>query len=319
MASAIIFGGSGFIGSHLTNYLLEQAGFEAVTLADVATPARPLRDGVKFVRCDVREPIDDSLGPADLVVNLAAVHRTPGHSDAEYHETNESGAFNVTDFAARLDIKRIWFTSSIAVYGPDEEPKTEESEPQPISAYGKSKLAAERIHDDWAKTTPGRTLVVARPATVFGQGESGNFTRLAAAMKKHVFFYPGRRDTRKACGYVGDLGPTFTFMEESANPSVTYNFAYPEPPTIEEVCEAFAEVGAMRAPRVTVPARLLLSAGSLLTRIGVSAVNPERINKLMHSTNVRGSLLADQDYRWRYDLRGGLAEWYASSPARRFD
>jgi nucleoside-diphosphate-sugar epimerase len=313
---AVIFGGAGFIGRHIAAYLLANQMVAEVVLADLERPIWQLPEGVSYVSCDVRETIEGLPAP-DLIVNLAAVHRTPGHADAEYHETNETGAAEVLRFAEQHDVKRIWFTSSIAVYGPGEETKTEQSVPAPVSAYGKSKLNAERAHESWAKSKPGRKLVVARPATVFGPGEGGNFTRLASAMKRHLFFYPGRRDTRKACGYVNDLGPSFAFMEQFATPAVTYNFAYPEPPTIEDVCLAFAAAGLPR-PRIRVPAPLLLGAGGVLKRIGISAVDPERIQKLMVSTDVRGELLASSGYRWQSDLRSGIADWRDRPPSGEF-
>ncbi len=75
----------------------------------------------------------------------------------------------------------LFFTSSISVYGPTEEPRTESSPLAPVSAYGESKLEAEGIHRRWVEAAAGRRLVVVRPAAVFGPGENGNFTRLAAA------------------------------------------------------------------------------------------------------------------------------------------
>lgn len=318
MRYALIFGGTGFIGRHVAIHLRSSADPWKVVLADIEPPNDALPEGVTFSMCDVRDRIDDGLGTPDLIVNLAAVHRTPGHPDHEYHETNERGARNVTEFAARKGVERIWFTSSIAVYGPDEEVKTEQSEPRPVSAYGKSKLEAERIHEEWARGAAGRRLVIARPATVFGSGEGGNFTRLAKAMKRRAFFYPGRRDTLKACGYVKDLAPSFEFMEQFADPVALYNFAYPEPPTIEEVCEAFAEAGKMPRPRVTVPAGLLLGVGRALNGAGLRSFNPERIAKLMHSTNIEGEELVGRGYRFTYPLMEGLQHWHAAPPSGDF-
>src|SRR4051794_36524298 len=97
--SAIIFGGTGFIGRHLASALL-QRGHTPVVLADIVRPATPLPEGVTFERCDVRRPIELSTPlRRPLIFNLAAVHRTPGHADREYHETNESGARHVVRYA----------------------------------------------------------------------------------------------------------------------------------------------------------------------------------------------------------------------------
>ena len=61
-----------------------------------------------------------------VVFNFAAVHRTPGHPDYAYFETNIKGAENVCNFATAHGINHIVFTSSIAPYGASEEQKTEE-------------------------------------------------------------------------------------------------------------------------------------------------------------------------------------------------
>src|SRR5690606_6148915 len=138
------------------------------------------------------------IGPDPLIYNFAAVHTTPGHEDWEYYWTNVRGAIEVCRFAERVGASRLFFTSTMSVYGPQEEPVDEDTVPRPVNAYGKSKLLAERIHEDWQAARPDRRLVVVRPAVIFGEGEGGNFTRLAGLLRRGLFVYPGRRDTIKA-------------------------------------------------------------------------------------------------------------------------
>ena len=142
----------------------------------------------------------------DVIFNFAAVHRTPGHEDHEYFETNIRGAENVVAFAEKWNIKKIVFTSSIAPYGAAEELKKETTLPTPNTAYGISKLVAEKIHEKWQNGDAAhRQLTIVRPGVVFGKGENGNFTRLYWAIRGHKFAYPGRKDTIKACIYVKEL------------------------------------------------------------------------------------------------------------------
>jgi GlcNAc-P-P-Und epimerase len=315
--TAIIFGGTGFIGRHLAATLVAR-GCRDVAVADIRPPAYPLPRNVRFVRCDVREPIRFApRGRHPLIFNLAAVHRTPGHPDHEYFDTNVTGARNVSAFAARTTT-RLWFASSIAVYGLAEAAKDEASPTEPNSAYGRSKLEAEAIHREWAHAGDGRTLVVVRPGTVFGPGEGGNFTRLAAALRGHRFFYAGRRDTIKACGYVCDLVETLFFCEPFADPIVTYNFTYAPPPSIRDICDALCDAGAFMRPRVAVPARVLVGAARAAQAVGSDTLHPDRVLKLVRSTNIVPALLQEHGYTPRFDLCAALADWRDSDPPGEF-
>lgn len=313
---AVVFGGSGFIGSHLVASLTKAGA--TVTVADIQRPSS-LPAGARFVETDVREPIGLEPGARDpLVVNLAAVHRTPGHPDHEYFETNVAGARNVTEFCVAHGASSLWFTSSIAVYGPTEEPCSETSPLRPVSAYGRSKLEAEQIHRAWADAAGDRHLVVVRPAAVFGPGENGNFTRLAAGLRRGFFFYPGRKDTLKACGYVDDLIGSLYFMADAAEPVVTYNYGYSEPPTLEAICEAFHEAGGLPAPRGVIPTGPMLAVAKVLSALGLKTFDPDRVRKLVASTNIRATELAERGYEYQTDLAAAIARWRAADPEGQF-
>jgi len=105
----IIFGGTGFIGSHFAKHLIENNFVDEVYLVDIK-PIRPFfsfdNNKVHYVELDVRKPIDPSLLPsnASLIANFAAIHREPGHEDYEYYETNLYGADNVCAWAGYLPV-----------------------------------------------------------------------------------------------------------------------------------------------------------------------------------------------------------------------
>jgi nucleoside-diphosphate-sugar epimerase len=296
-----------------------------VISADIR-PLQPAIPGVESVICDVRQQIPLDLLPgspdmqAGVVYNLAAVHRTPGHEAREYYDTNVSGALNVTEYCRRLGIDRLVFTSSISVYGPGEDAKEESTPPAPESPYGCSKLQAEQIHQNWQAENPAHRLVIARPAAVFGPGERGNFTRLARALRQHRFFYPGRRDTIKACGYVGELVETFGFAIATDRPLFLYNFSYPNAYTIQDICDAFQRVGELPRPVGTLPyaaMRLAARPFELLARIGLeTGIHRERIDKLVRSTYIRPGALVDAGYFFQSDLVTGLAAWRDVSQRR---
>src|SRR5690242_9509554 len=133
MSSVIVFGGSGFIGSHLIRRLAAEAGNQIISV-DLREPTERL-SGVDYRIADVRNLRTlDVQSKVDRIYNLAAIHTTPGHPSHEYYETNIAGAAEVTSFATRYNVPEIIFTSSISVYGPSESVKTEDTPLAPVSA-----------------------------------------------------------------------------------------------------------------------------------------------------------------------------------------
>ncbi len=318
----VVFGGSGFIGRHLVAELTNGQGC-SVTVADIEAPPYPISESVTYRHCDVRGPVPESVGPGGCtVVNLAAIHRTPGHDDNEYYETNVQGARSVVAFCEQHDVKTLWFTSSIAVYGPTESPLTECSKLAPCSAYGRSKLDAESVYAEWAARGEGRRLLIVRPAAVFGPGENGNFTRLARALRHGYFVYPGRKDTVKSCGYVKDLVNSLIFMDAQADKVTVYNFSYERPYTIEDICDTYARVANLRKPKVVIPVRAMMwlaSTALFLDRVGLhNEFHPERILKLFRSTNIVPEGLRKAGFRFETDLEGGLQRWHEEQPPGEF-
>jgi nucleoside-diphosphate-sugar epimerase len=313
MEKVVVFGGSGFIGTHLCKRLA--ASGESVVSVDLRLPSS-LPPGVEFKAHDVRnlEGLDIS-GPIKRIYNLAAVHTTPGHPVHQYYETNVLGALEVTAFARRRQVTEIIFTSSISIYGPSEETKTELSAPAPVSAYGWSKLLAERAHDQWQAEEPGRRLVTCRPAVVFGLGEGGNFTRLARLLRKGVFVYPGRRDAVKACFYVEDLLDAIETARRHNDEKVLFNGCYPDRYTLEQIVEAFRSRHMPRAHTITLPRAAVTSAAAMLRPVAAAGlgIHPDRVLKLVRSTDIAPQWLQSRQLIGPGRLEAALQHWSAAS------
>jgi len=316
-SSAVIFGGAGFIGTHLARQLLEQGC--SVTTVDIL-PRHDKLD-VKHVIRDVRESLPTNLARCpDVIFNLAAVHRTPGHPDRDYYDTNVGGALNVVDWATAVGADSLCFTSSISVYGPGEDLKTESTAPAPSSPYGKSKYMAEQIHLKWSLQSSGRSLRIIRPAVIFGPNENGNFTRLAGALRQRRFLYPGRDDTLKSCGYVRDLVRAFFFSLNAQSQIETFNYCYPTPSTIRDICEAFHNIAGYPQPK-TIPRAPLEMPLRMAGRLKVRSVShlADRIKKLTISTNVHPTNLINAGFKWETSLVTGIEEWYDACDRRIFE
>jgi nucleoside-diphosphate-sugar epimerase len=328
METAVIFGGSGFIGSHFSQYLLDNNIVSKVVVADIA----PLDEGritekylayvqsrkISFIECDVRNEIGFTMhDDAQLTVNFAAVHREPGHEASEYYETNLLGAENVCAWADKVGCQKIIFTSSIAPYGPSEATRDESSLPVPATAYGGSKLAAEKIHQIWqAADKVNRKLVIVRPGVVFGAGEGGNVTRLIKATINRYFFYMGNRNTRKAGIYVKELcnAMWWALNEKAQKEPILFNMSMNPGPTIEEYVHTVCDVAEIKRFVQNVPYSLMYMASLIIDPIaklvGVDQpISPIRMRKLVKSNNIIPQYLADNSYVYLYTFKQALTDW----------
>lgn len=309
MRTHVVFGGSGFIGTHLTRRLVGQG--DRVISIDIRPPRQAI-GGVDHVSADVRNLSGlEIAGKIDRFYNLAAVHTTPGHPNHEYYSTNIEGALQVTRLAERLDVDEIVFTSSISVYGPSEEIKTEDSAPAPTSAYGHSKLIAEHVHEDWLRRKQGRHLTVVRPAVVFGPGEGGNFARLAKLLRKGIFVYPGRKDTVKACIYVEDLLDALEFARQRPEPYVLFNAAYPNRFTLEDIVKTLIKNYFPETREFLLPGGIVKVAAAVLKPAGAAniGIHPDRVTKLIRSTNIYPKWLEGNSFSFPPSLDPILARW----------
>jgi nucleoside-diphosphate-sugar epimerase len=305
MKNIIIIGSSGFIGRHYKDYLSSDSQVRVIEFDLQRNQQEDIRKGIF---------INDDFGRDDIIINLAAVHKTPGHPDHEYFETNILGAEKVCEFAEKSGIDNIIFTSSIAPYGASNDLKKEEILPTPNTPYGISKLVAEYIHKTWqAKDPKNRRLLILRPGVVFGEGENGNFTRLYKALKNNSFFYPGRKDTIKACIYVKDLIKlSFDILESKQGGVETYNLSYEPAPSIEEIVEAICEIAGIKPPKLIINGKILKGVAFLLSIIGFhkSGIHPERVKKLMISTNISGQKVLETGFSFKYSLDSAIGDWY---------
>lgn len=335
MNCAVIFGGTGFIGVFFAQYLLKTGKVDKVYLFDnktIQTKTSAYRRELlasdprfEVVKGDVHQSVTWTPSePVVLIANFAAVHREPGHEDYEYYETNLLGAENVCAWAEKVGCKRIIFTSSISPYGPSEEVRDERSLPVPVTAYGGSKLAAEKIHQIWqARDAANRQLVITRPGVVFGPGEGGNVSRLIKAVLHRYFFYMGNQNTRKAGTYVKELCNAMLWVLERQSQTgervSLFNMSMNPGPSIKEYVDTVCKVAGVSRRIPGIPYPLLLTAAygiDLVARpLGIKhPFSPVRIRKLVRSNNILPAWLVENGYPYQYKLESAFADWKKECP-----
>lgn len=179
---ALVTGGTGYLGSYLVRQWAQKYGPGAVVClvppqgspAEFAT-LRAFGDlGICCVEGDLRScPVADELdGPWDVVFHLAAATDT-SLPERQLAPVNVQGTANLlASLRGRLQGKRIVFTSTSAAVDRKERPRgplTESSPCRPRTAYGRTKLAAERLVQEWcARERAGYTIL--RLTTLYGPG-----------------------------------------------------------------------------------------------------------------------------------------------------
>jgi nucleoside-diphosphate-sugar epimerase len=299
-----------------------------VTLLDIRDPGEtgwqfgldrfPSGDFLNFVHCDVRKEIQisDSPSAGDVIVNLAAIHREPGHRSDEYFETNLKGAENICRFAESAGCQEIMFTSSISVYGEHHSTVDEDSKPSPKTAYGQSKLQAEQIHLDWAKGTGGRLSII-RPGVVFGPGEGGNVTRLVSESLRRRRAIELVPDSAKSGIYIEELLALVHWLRQRPLNAGDYQLVngvsagtlfFNDYGKVLQASEHF-EKNPLKVPVHLLGLGLKLAAPLKLIISTSSKVHPERLAKLTRPNDVRSVRLAEWEYPYAWPLDKAMADW----------
>jgi nucleoside-diphosphate-sugar epimerase len=198
----LITGGIGFIGSHLVEAVCARGEPLRCLVRRDSSKRHPfaLPAEVELVFGDLvsGEGLSDALEGATTVIHLAGV--TKALSTREFYSGNARATENLARAVAGREV-RLVYVSSLAAIGPstDGTPVSEDSEPHPITHYGKSKLEGERI----ARALVPDAVIV-RPPVVYGPRDTDVLEMLRSIGKGFVLKISGGERWFKAI-YVKDL------------------------------------------------------------------------------------------------------------------
>jgi 2-alkyl-3-oxoalkanoate reductase len=202
---ALVTGSSGFIGGRLAAALVRQ-GHDVVCLVR-RTSRTACLDGlpVKLAVGELRDPasLEAAVAGRDTVFHLAGVVQAV--DDRAFDAANIQGTRRLVEACLRAapDLARFVLVSSIAAGGPSREdrPLTEADEPRPVSAYGRSKLAAERLVLEASGRLPATII---RPPNVIGPG-SKEFEKVLRLVRRRIVPAIGDERPRTSLIDVDDL------------------------------------------------------------------------------------------------------------------
>ena len=192
MQSVLITGGAGYIGTELTELLLDlgykvtcldRAFFGTDILADFL--AHP---NYTLVRDDIRTFDPTIFKDVDVVMDLAAISNDPACDldPVVAEDINLNGQFRVAHMAKEMGVKRFIFSSSCSVYGHGEGTGlTETAEPSPVSLYARCKVKSEKELSKLA--SDDFTVTILRNATVYGSSRRMRYDLVVNLMTAKAF------------------------------------------------------------------------------------------------------------------------------------
>ena len=169
----LITGGSGYIGSRLTDLLVERDDNEVVNL-DIRPPAVP-RSRTRFIRMDIRDRgMQDLLERErpDALIHLAFV-LNPMRDEQTMYDIDVNGTANVLAAASAAGVQQLLVASSTTAYGAFPDNPVPMSEDWPVRGlpgyeYARDKTEIDRQCQLWAAQHPDRVMTIVRPTIVFG-------------------------------------------------------------------------------------------------------------------------------------------------------
>ncbi|NBI72312.1 SDR family NAD(P)-dependent oxidoreductase [Clostridiaceae bacterium] len=221
MKRVLVTGADGFIGSHLTESLLEK-GYEVKAFVYYnsfgkwgwldSLPKETL-DAVEVFAGDIRDPngVRLAMKGVDQVFHLAALIAIPFsyHSPDSYVDTNIKGTLNVLQAARDLGTEKIMVTSTSEVYGSAQYTPIDERHPfQGQSPYSATKIGADRLAESFYRSF-GLPVAIVRPFNTYGPRQSARAV-IPAVLSQLL---AGREEIR-----LGSLAPTrdFNYVKDTA-------------------------------------------------------------------------------------------------------
>ncbi len=203
-----VTGANGFVGSNLTKSLIDRnIDVHAIVRTNRRLPKEIQVDASRLHYFDIGlESIDDlakSFQGVDTIIHVAGC--TNGRKYREYLQGNMRGTQHVLEAARRLpNPPRVVLISSLAAAGPSKrrERVTPDGESHPVSLYGRSKVAAERIAYRYAADIP---LTIIRPSIVFGPADRGVLAMMQTIAKAHINPVAGYHIPRMSFVHIQDL------------------------------------------------------------------------------------------------------------------
>jgi nucleoside-diphosphate-sugar epimerase len=320
VSTLLVTGATGFVGSHVIE-ASEKFGIQLRALVRKAADANRLREtGIECVQGSLEDEaaLREAVSGTAAVLHLAAA--TKARSPSEYQRANVAGTQAVIDAMLAADPRpaRLIYLSSLAAAGPplDGRPVTRDDPPRPVTTYGRTKLAGEKLCEVAADRFQ---VAILRAPAVYGPRDRDvfEFFRLA---KRGIVPLPKAATGRVQMIHVRDLARALLLAATSSAARGVYHVAEAQSYDWEAMARMAGEALGKRVRVPRIPTPVIVAAASLnetiLGLMGRSTIfNREKANELTVPGWLCETELARRDFGFEAHiaLQEGFnetANWY---------
>lgn len=277
----IIIGGDGFVGSHLAADLAAMG--EKVLVADIHQSGHAHYATVPFLKIDVTkaDSVDAiPLSPDDLVYNLSAKMLSPIVTRAERHDffwpVNYHGTQNILSWMEKNGADRLVHFTTDMIYGHSVTVPQDETHPaKPLGEYGESKLATERLADEYR--AKGFKIPIFRPRLIIGPGRLGILVKLFKLidMNLPVPMIGGGNNPYQFIS-VFDCASACIAAWKAGFPNEAYNLGSDDPPPVKKLLGDLIRHAGSKSILLPTPASLVKLTLDTLDAINLPIMDPEQ-------------------------------------------
>lgn len=331
MKNALVIGGTGFIGSHLAEQLINKGYKVAVLVRHNSNTAFLQSLGLELRLGDLLDK--DSLLRAvkGIDVIFCAANIKPAGKNREDYEkelfrVHVEGTRSLLDACRECGVRRIIYFSSVAAMGYEKGTSfyDDSFKVRPVDAYGKAKLEAERILNE-AYRSKEADIIILRPPGVFGERGLGAMHKIILFVEKGFVPVIGRGSNKQSIAYIGNIVNQAICAAQNQNSiGNTYITGDARAYSVNELISAVCKAMNRKVLRIHIPLFLLMSAVSFFNFLGCIFLRRKIINKesiiAIATERVFDSsrIFKELGYKQEYDLEESIKRaisWYKRQDA----
>jgi nucleoside-diphosphate-sugar epimerase len=293
----LVTGATGFIGGHVTRYLVGQ-GAEVSCLARDSSDTGFISDlPVSMLEGDITDlkSLQSAFSGMDAIIHTAARAGDWGSYES-FYAINVLGTLNVLQAAVDNSIRRVIITGSVSSYGEENHRGLKDESfpynshyhyfldrclPSGMNHYRDTKALSTRKAIEFAEKH-GLNLIVLEPVWVYGENEfSSGFYEYLKTVRSGVFLMPGSHRNTFHVIYAGDLARAFYLAITSDMKGIhRMILGNPSPEKMSRIYQLFCEAAGLKKP-ILLPKFVTYPVGLLLELIyhGLAIKNPPLLTR----------------------------------------